>query len=307
MGTCAAGFGVCCELAITTCTGSNTIANNNTYIRNPSYPSSYPTPTSATECGFTVNKINENICQLRLDFQTLELGQTKSSGACTDTFQPTVSVESSSTTSYPVICGVSSGHHMYVNIGRTSAATASLKINLAASSSNAKWNILTQQIECDTTWTAPDGCAMWLTGVSNSWSMYGYQQGVTDTEYLMNQNYKVCVRQEQGYCSIRHDATSTTSFLFSEKANALAPAGQRGSTDCYADFIGIPSGSIDGNAPTYDRFCGKYFTTDTSSTTPQSIISKRTPFEIHVETDGTETAAPNTPQGAGMKYQQLPC
>ena len=98
------------------------------------------------------------------------------------------------------------------------------------------------------------------------------------------------MRQEQGYCSIRHDATSTTSFLFSEKANALAPAGQRGSTDCYTDFIGIPSGSIDGklknygqltqrkyifsgNAPTYDRFCGKYFTTDTSSTTPQSIIS----------------------------------
>ena len=38
-----------------------------------------------------------------------------------------------------------------------------------------------------------------------------------------------------------------------------------------------------------------------------NVLGKRTPFEIHVETDGTETAAPNTPQGAGMKYQQLPC
>ena len=97
-GNCAAGFGVCCVVASTTCTSSGTsISNNNTYLRNPSYPSAYPTPTSATICAFTVNKMNDNICQLRLDFQTLELGQTAATGACTDTFQATASVESSVT------------------------------------------------------------------------------------------------------------------------------------------------------------------------------------------------------------------
>ena len=97
-GNCAAGFGVCCVVAEATCTSSGTsISNNNTYLRNPSYPSAYPTPTSATICAFTVNKMNDNICQLRLDFQTLELGQTAATGACTDSFQATASVESSVT------------------------------------------------------------------------------------------------------------------------------------------------------------------------------------------------------------------
>ena len=46
---------------------------------------------------------------------------------------------------------------MYIDIGRTASATASLKVSLASGSSAAKWNILTRQIECDTEWTAPDG------------------------------------------------------------------------------------------------------------------------------------------------------
>ena len=53
--------------------------------------------TEVGQCRLKVCPCSDNICQLRLDFQTLELGQTKTSGACTDTFQPTVSVESSST------------------------------------------------------------------------------------------------------------------------------------------------------------------------------------------------------------------
>ena len=31
-------------------------------------------------------------------------------------------------TSYPAICGTSSGHHMYIHLGRTSTTTASLKV-----------------------------------------------------------------------------------------------------------------------------------------------------------------------------------
>ena len=46
-----------------------------------------------------------------------------------------------------------------------------VQVNLAAASASAKWNILASQIECDSIWAAPDGCAMWLTGVNNEWSM----------------------------------------------------------------------------------------------------------------------------------------
>merc|ERR1712173_249378 len=58
-----------------------------------------------------------------------------------------------------------------------------------------------------------------------------------------NQNFKVCIRREDGYCSIRHSTTTSTSFsLSSQAAGTTAPTtGFRGSTDCYLDFITIPA------------------------------------------------------------------
>ena len=91
---------------------------------------------------------------------------------------------------------------------------------------------------------------------------------------------QVCMRQEEGYCSIRHSTQSATSFVMSELANAVAPAGNAGSTACYLDFIGIPGGSADGNSPTFDRFCGTYLAASTGTSTPQAIISKTDSFKI---------------------------
>ena len=66
---------------------------------------------------------------------------------------------------YPTVCGTSSGHHMYLAVGRTSTDTATVTISLATGSSAATWNVLASQIECDTIYTAPDGCTMYLTGM----------------------------------------------------------------------------------------------------------------------------------------------
>ena len=80
-----------------TCDSSLTVSHNNTYIRNPSYPSALSSSTSTQTCGYKVQKLNDQICQLRLDFENLELGQTASSGVCTDTLQVTASVDSPAT------------------------------------------------------------------------------------------------------------------------------------------------------------------------------------------------------------------
>ena len=84
---------------------------------------------------------------------------------------------------------------------------------------------------------------------------------------------QVCMRQEEGYCSIRHSTTSTTSFVMSNMGNAVSANGVQGSTNCYLDFIGIPAGSADGNHPTHDRFCGGALAA-TAIATPEAIISK---------------------------------
>merc|ERR1719430_54797 len=67
-GNCAAGFGVCCLITTNSC--GSTISTNTSYIRNPNYPSSY-TPSSTGSCTFTINKSTSDICQLRIDFQTM--------------------------------------------------------------------------------------------------------------------------------------------------------------------------------------------------------------------------------------------
>ena len=104
---------------------------------------------------------------------------------------------------------------------------------------------------------------------------YGYVTGATTTEHLQSQSYKVCMRQEAGYCSIRHSTQTSSSFDFTELANAAAPDGAFGSTACYLDYIGIPGGSLDGNPATFDRFCGIALAVTTGlTTTNHDIISK---------------------------------
>ena len=61
-GSCAAGFGVCCVITSSTC--GTTLSANITYIRNPGYPSAL-TPTTTGSCSFTIDKVSEDICQLR--------------------------------------------------------------------------------------------------------------------------------------------------------------------------------------------------------------------------------------------------
>ena len=48
------------------------------------YPSTY-TPSTTGSCAFTVNKVQDDICQLRLDFQTFTgLAASTTAGSCTD-------------------------------------------------------------------------------------------------------------------------------------------------------------------------------------------------------------------------------
>merc|ERR1719483_1754437 len=187
----------------------------------------------------------------------------------------------------------------------SATTTAEITISLAASSAAAKWNVLTRQIPCDPTYMAPTDCTQYLTGITGSISTYGYNSGIITTENLQSLDYKVCIRREDGYCSIRHSACSSTSFDLSAIANADTAIGVRGAVGCYADFIQIPGGSLDGTGTTYDRYCGGKLT-HIAGPVSQAIISKSVPFEVYVHTDVTDTPSA-TPYGVCLNYQQLPC
>merc|ERR1712106_1077232 len=124
-GNCAAGFGVCCLITTNTC--GSTISTNTTYIRNSGYPSTY-TPSSTGSCSFTINKCAADICQLRIDFQTMK------------------------------------GYHMYTEFGTTSTDTIKVTLTYGSTTTAKTWNLLVRQISCDATWKAPTDCAQYFTG-----------------------------------------------------------------------------------------------------------------------------------------------
>merc|ERR1711937_585219 len=65
-GNCASGFGVCCVFLNTGAVAS-TITENRSRLRNAEYPS-IATATTAQSIVYTINKMNADICQIRLDF-----------------------------------------------------------------------------------------------------------------------------------------------------------------------------------------------------------------------------------------------
>jgi len=314
-GSCAAGFGVCCVVSSSTC--GSTLSSNITYIRNPGYPSSY-TPTSATTCEFTIKKASDNICQLRLDFQTMSgytLGTTNG-GCVPSSFQATGQTGKNP----PAICGTNTGYHMYVEFGATSTDSITLKHTLDATVKN--WNILARQIACTASWKAPVDCVQYFTGLSGSVQNYNYAGG----QVLQSQDYDNCVRQEKGYCRIQwqqNSATTPDSFQMDTVAAialAIAAGGINGAgaaTICDIAYVQIPESSFDGIAAFPTALSGNAFQNEycggvlgvSGSPASSVITSARTPFTLGVwtntEAQGTHPTA--NPSGFNLDYTQLPC
>lgn len=305
-GNCAAGFGVCCIISTSTC--SSTISTNTSYIRNPGYPSTY-TPSSTGTCVFTVSKISSDICQLRLDFETMSGYVTTTNGECTDKF----TALGQTGKSIPSICGTNTDYHMYVEFGAVSTDTITLTHTLGSTSSTLKWNILAQQIPCTATYRAPTDCLQYFTGVSNT--VYSYNWA--GSQFLSGMEYTNCIRTENGYCGIEwkeKSGVSTDAFqVLATAASAVVTVA------CPTMSIYIPSLSYDGvktlaapsTGATYNyqsTICGGVFGVlgPAGSIGPVPLVSRAQPFILGVHsTSPTPNAALN--YGFALEYNQVGC
>merc|ERR1711997_526702 len=307
-GNCAAGFGVCCVIYTGTC--GTSISTNTTYIRNPGYPSSY-TPSSAGSCTFSISKVSDDVCQLRLDFQTFSgFVPSTTAGSCYDT----LAMAGQTGVDPPSICGTNTGYHMYTEFGATSTDTITMTLTWGSSGyTTAKtYNILARQISCTASWKAPTDCTQYFTGVSGSVQSYSYGQMLTGM-YYMN-----CIRTEAGYCAIQWKQSTTTSpdpfgILSTTPATTVAGAGHSPPTPtaCTNGFISIPDLSMDGintipvplGVAAYQSYqCGAVFGVEGQATSA-ALISRKQPFVLGVYT--STTAEPGT--GFNLDYTQLPC
>jgi len=139
--------------------------------------------------------------------------------------------------------------------------------------------------------------------------------------HLQNQNYKVCVRQEETRCilcwhpTVAGDANAIRgSFGLSVSPQAAAGKSGGGITNCITDYVIIP-GAIDGftaatlpaagTAPnggnvaidvaTGVRYCGRFFN-EHDQADSETACTRSTPFTLGVVTDDNEALA-NVGQG----------
>ena len=65
----------------------------------------------------------------------------------------------------PILCGLGTGQHMYLNANPGKNVDASIAIALGSGSSAARrWSIRVTQISCGTLYTAPPNCLQYHTG-----------------------------------------------------------------------------------------------------------------------------------------------
>jgi len=322
-GNCAAGFGVCCVFTVSA-TGAS-VRENSTYIVNPGYPSNYAT---AGTISYKINKSSNDVCRIRLDYDVFALdvptakGTSATSGQCaTDVMTITTTDRTSTPTigaigtygHYPYLCGTNTGYHSYIDMSCLSTDSATLTFSLGNTATN-QWKIKVTQYSCnDPTVASQHGCFQYHTGITGTIQSYNF----AGAQQLAAQNYKNCIRQEEGYCCIQYTVISYN--MGGGAADAVTTCATNddnrcsGATLCTADFIIIPQGGFSPNSPAgnvnYDRFCGLNLNAGGFPAANQPVISCKCPFELshitgHTAYTGVAAASP-LQTGFQLSYSQI--
>jgi len=303
-GNCAAGFGVCCVKILDD--DSDTDVNyNDTYIQNPDFPNSYGDEGTIT---YKVNKVDNTICFLRLDFELFDLIATPIAATNTELCSGGDYIQVSNTGSgltYPTMCGNLAGQHMYVSMGADDSDSADIKIATPteAAGETRKWEIKVAQIPCFSDYSPPEGCAQWFTepsGIISDWS--GADNSLQDSL-----DYQICVRQNMGYCCVEYTATE---FSVKGPTDGTANDGKGlVGTSCTNDWINIDgAGANCGSIVGTNKFCLDLLHYENEATTPVTSIPVcdcTAPFVIGVHTEATALIATGT--GFTLNYRQVKC
>lgn len=227
--------------------------------------------------------LSSDICQLRLDFTHFDLADTATTGACLDSFE----VTTGSGRLYPVLCGVLTGQHIYLETGRKTT-TQTLKFTVGSS---ATFKAKVSQIECSASYKAPSDCFQYYTGASGRVKSFNFSA----QRHIWNMRYTACVRAEEGMCGIQWHPTSLSS---TNDAFGLAPtSGLAGHSAAPAiSHIVIP-GSI-GGAYSGTNLAVPAQTSDATQLTYQK------PFNLQVLS--THASQANA-VGFDLTYNQAPC
>ncbi|GLV36270.1 uncharacterized protein CBL_08763 [Carabus blaptoides fortunei] len=310
-------LGICC--VYTSSCGQNQISNKRiTYFNR--------TGTTGSSCTYTVNVENQNICQMRIDFEemnlalpqqpTVPIGITPEPAySCTNEY---FQVISPSINYIPIICGNNIGQHMYVPINTTiGVSQMTMRIGVdTTQGTNRNWRIKVTQIECpgpfkhqkplrvneDSKIRAPDGCLQYYYTPTGEVRSFGYDNSTgtaTNSLYPGNMDYAICFKRNMDTCGLEF---TSNKFILGT------------GTDCtMTDYVYVPGSprseqSASPGTATSDKYCG-----GEGDVTVGSTITSTTPGPLYIrfKTDnilGDESGLiPITPpieQGFSWSYKE---
>jgi len=313
-GSCAAGFGVCC--IFTKNSDSDTTVNyNDTYLQNPNYPSAYGETNTLT---YTINKCSNDICWLRLDFETFTtVGPTDTEEMAGYTCTDMMTVTTSSGQSVPTLCGDLTGQHIYIDLGTGSSDSANLALAFSGTNTNRKWDIKVAQIPCGARYAPPNGCLQYQTGITGQITTFNFP--TTSGPHLPSQDYSHCIRQEQGFCCVEYSVCSDSDDQFSlDNEVVVGDAAAITGTSCFltdattvasGDYITIEASGNDCNVPTNSKYCGQKLNAQNTLTFSTPICDCTAPFAVGIYTDANQDTKSATiaNRGVCLNYRQLPC
>merc|ERR1719336_1549356 len=268
-----------------------------------------------------ITKCSSEICQIRLDFIMGNFAQpVAATGVCTG---DTVTVTASAGGRVPVLCGDITGQHLYFDAGDASATgTVAIATNAANAAGGTKsWRIKVSQIECDSATRAPNGCLQYFLENTNTIQTFNWDGATTragsDGGLLAAQDYRACIRQNAGMCTIQwtESVVTGTADAFDFNAVANIANAQHGIAQCAGagpgiagmTYVQIPGTTIS-NLPTLDTFCGSKLSNfvdlaNAGAGTSGAVIATGVPFEIRIVSLGDA----NAEAGASLQATQIPC
>ncbi|KAJ8915019.1 hypothetical protein NQ315_015994, partial [Exocentrus adspersus] len=315
-GFCALGFGVCC---VFTATCGQEAFNNITYFVNPDFPD---LTADMSSCELSVKKIDPEIAQLRLDFVHFNLGQpNRRTGVCEEDI---FLMNSESGVRELTICGLNSGQHVYFDVEDITDPIR-ISMNLSRKAVSRLWEVRLTQVPFSQ--RAPAGCLQYHEGGTGIIQTMNFAD---NGRHLANQDYNICMRQEEGMCSIAYEPCHDNAFRISpntEDGSSGAdtedqdlgsgdgdPSQGRDMEIC-RDKVVLPCDSDDlilpGDNGPIQGFCDITHCGPTlcpSGETPCRIESSATPFVIGVHFGpSARDESPDDNLGMCLTYEQLPC
>jgi len=340
-GNCAAGFGACCVLTLsgTDTAPGGTVTENCTFIQNVDYPSA---EVNTRTYSYMVTKCSSEICQVRLDFLVANFAQpVAATGSCAGDDRDRILLDAGGNDPDRTLCGDLTGQHVYMDVSpaNTNAATITVTADADAAAGGTKnWRIKVSQIECDSEYRAPDGCFQYFFENVNTIMTFNYDGATArannDGGVLSELDYRICIKKNDGMCSIEYTPSEVTNGMEAFDLGAVAAAtaanaataqhgvggdkascatiDANGAQTAGTNYIQIP-GAVNVNEFTGDSFCGgklSNFALDPTvgpdalgANVHSTVIATGVPFEIRYVAFGDQAMD----AGFSLMATQRPC